>query len=153
MGQDSEKGSTAIINYAEAGNGNPPDVAAHGASDSDTGTFARISKNQDYGLTITRLIVDLGEGTVIDMKELQEGVFKVLGVNKTEKVFRNITSLSVTDKNGYMTTSGRYVAIDLDFGFDSDADNAYTYIVTLNEDLGNYSKDSIFVQKGRTLRR
>lgn len=119
----------------------------------DSGTFTRISKHQDYGLTITRLVVDLGEGTVITMKDLTEGLFEVLGSNKSDSVVRNITGLSVTDRKGEIVTSGRYVTIDLDFGFDSDADNAYSYTVTLKKDLGKYIEGSEFVQKGRTLRK
>jgi hypothetical protein len=127
--------------------------AQPGQNGPDPGTFTRISKHQDYGLTITRLVVDLGEGSAVMPKDLTEGSFEVSGSNKSDKVVRNIKEMSVTDRKGYIVTSGRYVTIDLDFGFDSDADNAYTYIVTLNKDLGKCGKGTKFVQKGRTLRR
>lgn len=154
--QTMPKGTEAenILYYAEVSNSNRPvDTTAENTADPGTGTFTRISKHQDYGLTITRLVVDLGEGSVVTKKDLTEGLFEVLGTNKSDKVTRNIKALSVTDNKGYDVASGRYVTIDLDFGFDSDTDNAYVYSVTLNRDLGQYLKGTEFVQKGRTLRR
>jgi hypothetical protein len=119
----------------------------------ETGTFTRISQHKDYALTVTRLVVDLGEGAAVTMKELPEGSFEVVGTNKTEKVARNIRALSVTDKKGEAVDSSRYVTIDLDFGFDSDADNAFTYVVTLKRDLGKFTKGAEFLQKGHILRK
>ena len=153
-GPYTEKVSTDKVHDVEdASNGNPSDMGAGDAIVPETGTFTRISKHQDYGLTITRLVVDLGEGSAVTMKDLTEGSFEVLGNNKSDKVIRNIKGLSVTDNKGDIVESGRYVTIDLDFGFDSDADNAYVYVVTLNKDLGKYVKGTKFVQKGRTLRK
>lgn len=117
------------------------------------GTFTRISQKKDYALTVTRLILDLGENSIVTNKDLTEDTFEVLGINKSDKTTRNIRSLSVTDKRGYTTESGRYVTIDLDFGFDTDAENAYVYTVLLNKDLGEYMKSTEFIQQGRTLRR
>jgi len=152
--QDTEKVLADNAHTAEAADtGNPSDMVTGDAIVPETGTFTRISKHQDYGLTVTRLVVDLGEGSAITIKDLPEGSFEVLGVNKSEKVIRTIKGLSVTDNKGDSVASGRYVTIDLDVGFDSDADNAYTCIVTLDIDLGKYTKGAIFVQKGRTLRK
>lgn len=119
----------------------------------ETGTFTRISKNKDYGLSITRIVVDLGEGSVVTQKDLSEGVFEVKGGNTADKDIRDITGLSVTDKKGDIVDSGRYVTIDLDFGFDSDANNINFYIVVLCKDLGKYTKGTKFIQQGRTLRK
>ena len=130
-----------------------PLSAQPGQQGAESGTFTRISKHQDYGLTITRLVVDLGEGAVISRADLTEGLFEVLGTNKSDRVARSVKALSVTDNKGYDVASGRYVTIDLDFGFDSDAGNAYVYTVTLKKDLGKYTEGSEFFQKGRTLRR
>lgn len=123
------------------------------ANDSEKGTFARISKKKDYGLTITRIVVDLGEGSVVTPKDLTEGLFGVMGGNTSDKDIQNITGVSVTDHKGDSVESGRYVTIDLDFGFDSDADNTNFYIVTLNTDLGKYAEGTKFFQQGRTLRK
>lgn len=119
----------------------------------EMGTFTRISKNKDYGLIITRIVVDLGEGSAVTIKDLPKGSFEVMGGNTPDKDIRNITTLSVTDNKGYSVESGRYVTIDLDFGFDSDADNANFFIVALNKDLGEYTKGTKFIQQGRTLRK
>ena len=119
----------------------------------ETGHFTRISKTKDYGLTITRLVVDLGEGSKITKKDLTKDTFKVIGVNKSNKVSRDIKGLSVTDRRGYDVETGSHVTIDLDFGFDSDSANAYFLIVTLNKDMGKYHKGTRFIQQGRTLRR
>lgn len=121
------------------------------ATHARTGYYTRISQHKDYALTMTRLVVDLGEGAVVTNKDLTKGIFKVLCINKSDKTIRNITGLSVTDKEGYPVESGRYVTIDLDFSFDADSENAYSYIVTLNKDLGKYSKGSKFIQQGRTI--
>ena len=123
------------------------------ATQKGMGTFTRISRHQDYGLTVTRLVVDLGEGSMVSGKDLTKGTFEVIGINKSNKVIRNITGLSVTDKEGNTIEEGSHVTIDLDFGFDSDTSNAYTYIVILNKDLGMYKKGKRFIQHGRILRK
>ena len=152
--KDTEKALTDNAYIAKAADtGNPSDMVTGNAVVPETGTFTRISKHQDYGLTVTRLVVDLGEGAAVTIKDLPEGSFEVLGVNKSDKVIRTIKGLSVTDNKGDIVESGRYVTIDLDVGFDSDADSAYTCIVTLNMDLGKYSKGAKFIQQGRTLRK
>ncbi len=117
------------------------------------GFFTRISKLKDYGMTITRLVVDLGEESSVSAEDISEGIFQVTGLGKTNTKNPNIKKLSVTDKRGFEKNAGRYVTIDLDFGFDSDPTNAYTYIVTLNKDLGKNKKGKKFKQYGRTLRR
>ena len=119
----------------------------------DMGKFTRISQHEDYGLTVTRLVVDLGEGSVITGKDLTEDTFKVMGINKSTETGRTIKNLSVTDKEGNEVASGSHVTIDLDFGFDSDSSNAYFIVVTLNKDLGKYHKGAKFIQQGRTLRK
>ena len=119
----------------------------------EMGRFKRISKTKDYGLTVTRLVVDLGEGSRVFEKDLTKGMFTVFGLNKSKKVTRNIAGLLVTDKQGYTIESGNYVTIDLDFGFDSDPSNAYSYVVMLNKDLGKYNKGKKFIQHGRTIRK
>lgn len=119
----------------------------------EMGTFTRISQKKDYALTVTRLVLDLGENSIVTNKDLTEGIFEVLGINKSDKTIRNISSLSVTDKRGFTTESGRYITINLDFAFDTDAENAYIYTVLLNKDLGEYMKSTEFIQQGRTLRR
>jgi hypothetical protein len=151
-----EKALTDNIYYAEAGtSSNPADMTmtAGDAVDPGAGTFTRISQHKDYSLTITRLVIDLGKGSAVTMKDLTEGLFKVIGTNKSNEVIRNIKAMTVTDNKGYDVVSGRYVTIDLDFGFDSDADNAYVYTVVLNKDLGKYKKGAKFVRKGRILRK
>lgn len=119
----------------------------------EMGNFTRISKTKDYGLTVTRLVVDLGEGAIITEKDLAKDAFKVVGFNKSNEVIRDIKKLSVTDGRGYDVESGSHVTIDLDFGFDADSANAFFLVVTLNKDLGKYSEGTIFIQHGRTLRR
>ena len=119
----------------------------------EMGQFTRISKTKDYGLTVTRLVVDLGEGAIITQKDLTKDTFKVLGFNKSSKVTRDIKGLSITDSKGYDIESGSHVTIDLDFGFDTDSSNAYFIVVTLNNDLGKYRTGKRFIQHGRTLRR
>ena len=119
----------------------------------EMGTFTRISKNQDYGLTITRLVIDLGEGSTVTGKDVLNEPFKVTGFNKSSKVLRDIKNILITDRKGDGAESGRYVTIDLDFGFDTDSENAYFLIVTLNKDMGRYHKGKKFIQDGRTLRK
>ena len=119
----------------------------------EMGTFTRISKHKDYSLTVTRLVVDLGEGSGISEKDLTKDSFEVTGLNKSNKVIRNITGLSVTDKNGDIIESGSHVTVDLDFGFDADPSNAYSYIVELKKDLGKYKTGKRFIRHGRILRK
>jgi glyoxylase-like metal-dependent hydrolase (beta-lactamase superfamily II) len=117
------------------------------------GSFTLISKHQDYGLTVTRLILDLGEGAVVTGKDLTEGIFEVRDIKISDEGIRTVTGLSVTDKEGHAVESGRYVTIDLDYGFDVDSENAYFYIVTLKTDLGRYRKGIKFIQQGDTVRK
>lgn len=117
------------------------------------GAFTRISKHQDYGLTVTRLVVDLGKGSVVSDNDLTKDTFKVIGINRSNRVIRNIKAVAVTDRAGYDVETGNYVTVDLDFGFDADPSNAYSYIVVLNKDLGQCKKGKKFIQHGRTLRR
>lgn len=119
----------------------------------EMGQFTRISKTKDYGLTVTRLVVDLGEDSTVTEKDLTKDTFKVIGLNKSNKVSRDIKGLSVTDRRGYDVESGSHVTIDLDFGFDADSANAYFLVVSLNKDIGKYRKGTRFIQHGRTLRR
>ena len=119
----------------------------------EMGHFTRISKHQDYGLTVTRLVVDLGEGTTVTLKDLSNDTFNVTGINKSGEVSRDIKGVSITDQAGDSVESGRYVTIDLDFGFDSDSANAYFIVVALNKDMGKYTKGTRFIQHGRTLRK
>lgn len=149
-----ENSSSGSVYYAEADTGgNPAAMSTGNAVDPETGTFARISKHQDYGLTITRLVVDLGEGAAVTVKDLSKGLFEVSGTHSSNTVIRTITAMTVTDGKGNAVPSGRYVTVDLDVGFDSDADNAYRYTVKVNRNLGKYSKGTRFIQKGRTLRK
>lgn len=117
------------------------------------GKFTRISKTKDYGLTVTRLVIDLGENSKLTEKDLTKDIFKVTGFNKSSKVIREIKGLSITDRRGYEVESGSHITIDLDFGFDADSENEYFLLVTLNKDTGKYHKGTGFIQHGRTLRR
>ncbi len=119
----------------------------------EMGKFTRISKHKDYGMAITRLVVDLGKDSIITEKDLTGGTFKVIGINKSNKAVRNIKALSVTDRQGYDIDSGNHVTIDLDFGFDADPSNASFLVVTLNRDMGKYPEGTRFIQHGRTLRK
>jgi hypothetical protein len=118
----------------------------------DSGTYTRISKHGDYGLAVTRLILDLGEGSVIKETDITEGLFTVNVSENSAKSGIKIKGIMVTDRFGDSADSGQYVTIDLDFGLtDTSGNNSYTVI--LNKDLGSYHKGSQFMQKGRTIRR
>ena len=117
------------------------------------GSFTLMLKQKDYGLSITRLILDLGKNTVITGEEISKTYFQVVDINKSGSGVQNITGVSVTDRQGYTVDSGRYVTVDLDFVMDPDSVTASFYIVTLNKDLGNYKKGAKFIQKGRTIRK
>lgn len=117
------------------------------------GSFTLMLKNKDYGLSITRLILDLGESAAITGKEISESSFRVVDINKSGKGIQNITGVSVTDSRGYAVESGRYATIDLDFVMDPASVTASFYIVTINKDLGIYKKGTKFIQKGRTVRK
>ena len=138
-----------VYNIEDANDSNPAGIV----TGEEIGYFTRISKTKDYGLTVTRLVVDLGEGSKITEKDLDKDTFKVTGFNKSNKVTRDIKGLSVTDRRGNNVESGSHVTIDLDFGFDADPANAYFLVVTLNKDMGKYHKGTRFIQQGRTLRR
>jgi hypothetical protein len=122
-------------------------------SNKDTGTFIRISKHQDYGLSLTRLVLDLGEESKINEKDISGDTFTVAGSNNTGKSIAKIKSIAVTDVFGDAAESGRYVTIDLDFGLETDSGGGDSYTVTLNKDLGIYLKGTQFTQKGQTKRR
>jgi len=122
-------------------------------SNTDSGTFTRVLKNQDYGLSITRLILDLGDVAVINKNDIREDLFTVSLSPDTGKSAVRIKGIAVTDKFGDAVDSGRYITIDLDFGLDADMSMASSYIVTLNRDLGILKKGSQFFQKGRTIRK
>lgn len=124
-----------------------------GMSNAGPGTFTRVLKNQDYGLSITRLILDLGDGSVISKKDIREEAFTVTLSPDTDKSAVRIKGIAVTDKFGDAVESGRYVTIDLDFGLDADISMGSTYIVTLSQDMGNLNKGTQFFQKGRTIRK
>lgn len=119
----------------------------------EMGLFTKISKTKDYGLTVTRLVIDLGDGSAVTEKDVAKDTFKVVGFNKSNKVSLDIKALSITDRRGYDLESGRYVTIDLDFGFDADSANACFLVVAMNKDMGKYHKGTRFIQHGRTLRR
>jgi len=120
---------------------------------SGMGSFTLMLKRKDYGLAVTRLILDLGESSAIIGKEISEPFFQVVDINKSGKGVQNITGLSVTDRQGYTVESGRYVTIELDFVMDPESATASFYIVTLNKDLGKYKEGTKFIQQGRTIRR
>ncbi|MBN1904500.1 MAG: hypothetical protein JW927_05320 [Deltaproteobacteria bacterium] len=124
-----------------------------GKSNTASGTFTRILKNQDYGLSITRLILDLGEGSAINKNDIREDLFIVSLSPDTDKSAVRVKGIAVTDKFGDAVDSDRYVTIDLDFGLDADMSMGSSYIVTLNQDLGIFIKGSQFIQKGRTIRK
>lgn len=124
-----------------------------GIPNTDTGTFTRILKNQDYGLSITRLILDLGDGSVINKNDIKEDLFTVSISPDKEKPAVRIKGIAVTDKFGDAVDSGRYITIDLDFGLDADMSEGSSYIVTLNQDLGIFKKGVQFFQKGRAIRK
>jgi hypothetical protein len=125
-----------------------PDTAS-----SNTGTFTRISKHQDYGLSVTRLVLDLGEGSTINEKDFSGDTFTVTGSNNSGKFVSKIKGMTISDVFGDAVESGRYVTIDLDFGLETDSGGGDSYTVTLNKDLGNYHKGTQFTQKGQTKRR
>ena len=117
-----------------------------------TGSFTLLLKRKDYGLTATRLILDFGEKSLM-REDITENSFKVVDVNKSDDGVQLITGFSVTDRQGYVVETGRYITIDLDFVMDPDSVTAAYYIVTLNKDLGKYRAGTEFTQKGRTVRR
>lgn len=122
-------------------------------SDAESGTFTRVSKHQDYGLTLTSLILDMGEGSMLLEKDLSKDMFTVRGLNEKERIILNIKDVSVTDSSGYAVEAGHYITIDLDFSLEADFTGGSSYIVILNKDLGKYRKGTQFTQKGRTVRR
>ncbi len=124
-----------------------------GKSNTDSGTFTKVLKHQDYGLSITRLILDLGEGSVINKNDIMEDLFAVSLSPDTGKSAVRIKGIAVTDRFGDPVDSDRYVTIDLDFGLEADSGFGDSYTVTLNKDLGIYRKGTQFLQKGRTIRR
>ncbi|NLA75743.1 MAG: hypothetical protein GX846_09800 [Deltaproteobacteria bacterium] len=125
----------------------------HSAGFKDAGTFLRISKQQDYGLSVTRLIIDLGEDSIINEKDILADTFTVTGTTDSGKPAPKIKGINVTDVFGDKVESGRYVTIDLDFGLETDSDTGSSYLVTLNQDIGAFKKGAQFLQKGRTIRR
>lgn len=122
-------------------------------SNTSSGTYTRVSKHKDYGLIVTRLILDMGEGSVINEREITEDLFTINGLETSGKSDVKIKAIAVTDNFGDSADSGRYVTIDLDFGLDTDSSGGISYIVILNKDLGIYHKGAQFLQKGRTIRR
>jgi hypothetical protein len=123
------------------------------SSDAGAGTFTRISKHQDYGLSVTRLVLDIGEGSIINEKDISGDTFTVIGSNSTGKSIAKIKGIAVTDVFGDTVEAGRYVTIDLDFGLETDSEGSISYTVTLNKDLGMHHKGALFTQKGQTKRR
>ncbi len=117
------------------------------------GSFTLMLKQKDYGLALTRLILDLGKNSLITGKEISKNSFQVIDSNKSNNGVQNITGVSITDRQGYAVEAGRYVTIDLDYVMDPNSVKASYYIVTLNKDLGKYKKGSRFIQKGRTIRK
>jgi hypothetical protein len=122
-------------------------------SNKDKGTFTRISKHQDYGLSLTRLVLDFGEGSIINEKDISGDTLTVTGSNKSGKTVTKIKGITVTDVFGDAVESGRYVTIDLDFGLETDSGGGDSYTVTLNKELGNYLNGTQFIQQGQTKRR
>ncbi|GEM_PF-2781510 len=124
-----------------------------GSSDANSGTFTGVLKHQDYGLSIIRLILDMGDGSLLNGKDVKEEAFTVSPTPDKGKSALRIKGIAVTDKFGDAVDSGRYITIDLDFGLDADMSMGPSYIVTLNQDLGIFKKGTKFFQKGRTIRR
>jgi predicted peptidase len=137
------------------------------------GSFTLVAEPQDYGLTVTRLLVDLGDGAAVTKKDLNNGDFEVTGSNMADKGPRKVTGLSVVDKDGKDADTGRYVAVELEYGYDyahsskenglstqtgkngsriAESGNDYSYEVTLSKDLGKYSKGTKFIQAGKPVK-
>jgi hypothetical protein len=130
-----------------------PTLFARSDTDTYTGAFTRILKKQDYGLSITRLILDMGEGSMVNEKDISKEMFTVTVLPDAGKSAVRIKGIAVTDKFGDAVDPGRYITIDLDFGLDADMSMESSYIVTLNQDLGILKKGVQFFQKGRIIRR
>ncbi|MFC1495301.1 hypothetical protein ACFL6W_08475 [Thermodesulfobacteriota bacterium] len=140
---DTIEGQAGSVNNIEETNSSNP---------TGTGSFTLLLKRKDYGLTVTRLILDFGEVSLTG-KDITENTFKVVDINKSDEGIQLITSISITDRQGYDAESGRYVTVELDFSLDPDSGKKPFYVVTLNKDLGKYKKGAKFIQKGRTVRR
>jgi hypothetical protein len=119
----------------------------------EPGSFTLMIKRKDYGLSETKLILDLSKGSEIASKDFTEESFRVVDTKKSGDGIQDIRGVSVTDRQGYELKTGHYVTINLDFVMDPDLVTAGNYVVTLNEDLGNFKKGTRFIQKGRTIRR
>jgi predicted peptidase len=149
-------------------------TSSSAAATKQTGSFTLVAEPQDYGLTVTRLIVDLGDGAVVTKTDLTQGAFEVTGSNMSDKGPRTVTGLSVVDKDGKAVDSSRYVAIELEYGYDyahstkekglatvtgkngsriAESGNAYSYELILKKDLGKYTKGSKFTQQGQTVKK
>lgn len=122
-------------------------------SNAGSATFTRVSRHQDYGLSVTKLILDMGEGVLINQKDITDDLFTVNGSGNSGKSVSKIKDISVTDNFGDVVESGRYITISLDFGIDADSSGSISYIVILNKDMGLYNEGAQFIQKGRTIRR